>query len=301
MPNPAETDAPPVTPRTTPPVAPTGTLSSPPAQDEVFVRAIDLPTLSLRQARAAVAHQLDILSPLPPAEVAASVVLLGPTEAGLHRYAVGLAPRRLLAEAPAEGRTVTLIGRLDDQIIAFRFERPREVAQAGPAAWLEIATLAGACLAVVLAGANLRVDREIDAVQTKVDAANALVQQRSHEVATIARVAGAWRAAAATRKAGLVDCALANLVKASGGPVKVAGLAMAGGELTARLAEPPSDGAVAAMKALGLTPAAATTPAVQSASAPGAPAGGGAAPDAAAAPAAAAPAQDFHTSAAECR
>ena len=83
--------------------------------DEVFVRAIDLPTLSLRQARAAVAHQLDILSPLPPAEVAASVVLVGPTEAGLNRYAVGLAPRKRLAEAPAGEKTVTLIGRLDGQ------------------------------------------------------------------------------------------------------------------------------------------------------------------------------------------
>jgi hypothetical protein len=279
LPNLAETDAPSVT--------PAGAPSTPPP-DEVFVRAIDLPTLSLRQARAAVSHQLDILSPLPPAEVAASVVLIGPTETGLHRYAVGLAPRRMLAKAPAEGRTVTLIGRLDDQIIAFRFERPRD-GSAGPAARLEIATIAGACLAIVLAGANLRVDREIDAVQAKVDAADALAQQRSPEVAAIARVAGAWRAAAATRKAGLVDCALVNLVKASGGPVKVAGLAMAGSQLTARLAEPPSDSAVAAMKALGLTPAASQ-------------AGGAQATAPASDPAAAgAPAQDFQTSAAECR
>jgi hypothetical protein len=258
----------------------------------VFVRAIDLPTLSLRQARAAVAHQLDILSPLPPAEVAASVVLIGPTETGLHRYAVGLAPRRLLDEAPAEARTVTRIGRLDDQVIAFRFERPGP--PAGPAAWLEIATIAGASLAILLAGANLRVDREIDAVQAKVDAADALVQQRSHEVAGVARVASAWRAAAATRKAGLVDCAMAGLAKASGGPVKLAGLAMAGSQLTARLAEPPGDGAVAAMKALGLTPAAASP--IQGASAP---ASAAAAADPAADPPA--PAHDFHTSAAECR
>jgi hypothetical protein len=254
----------------------------------VFVRAIDLPTLSLRQARAAVAQQLDILSPLPPAEVAASVVLVGPTEAGLNRYAVGLAPRKRLAEAPAEARTVTLIGRLDGQAIAFRFERPG--VGGGAAAWVEIVTIAGACLAIVLAGANLRVDREIDTVQAKVDAAGALVQQRSHEAGAVSRVAGAWRAAAATRKAGLVDCALSNLVKASGGPVKVAGLAMAGGQLTARLAEPPSDGAVAAMKALGLT-AAPTT-----ATASAAPAA-----DPASAPAPAAAPQDFQTGVAACR
>ena len=277
MPSLAETDA----------VAGAPPAAAPSAQDEVFVRAIDLPTPSLRQARAAVAHQLDILSPLPPAEVAASVVLVGPTEAGLNRYAVGLAPKRRLAEAPAEGRTVTLIGRLDGQVIAFRFERPG--VSGGPAAWVEIVTIAGACLAIVLAGANLRVDREIDAAQAKVDAAGALVQQRSHEAAAVARVAGAWRAAAATRKAGLVDCALVNLVKASGGPVKLAGLAMAAGQLTARLAEPPSDGAVAAMRALGLT------------AVPLATAGAAPVADPASGPGTAAPPQDFQTSVAACR
>jgi hypothetical protein len=272
LPNPAETE----------PIGPTAA----PASDEVFVRAIDLPTPSLRQAKAAVAQQLDILSPLPPAEVAAAVVLVGPTEAGLNRYAVGLAPRRLLAEAPAEGRTVTLIGRLDGEVIAFRFERPRAGPDAG--GWIEIATIAGACLAILLAGANLRVDREIDAVQAQVDVADTLVQQRSHEVAQVARVAAAWRAAAATRKAGVIDCALARLAKASGGPVRVAGLALAGGQLTARLADPPAD--PAALKALGLTPA--VQPAVQTG------------PVTAAAPADAVPAalaQDFQLSAAACR
>jgi len=262
------------------------------APDEVFVRAIDLPTPSLRQAKAAVAQQLDILSPLPPAEVVASVVLIGPAEAGLNRYAVGLAPRRLLAEAPAEGRTVTLIGRLDGEIIAFRFERPGAAADAG--GWIEIATIAGACLAILLGGANLRVDREIDAVQARLDATDALVQQRSHAAAQVARVAGAWRAAAATRKAGVVDCALANLVKAGAGPVRVAGLAMAGGQLTTRLTDPPVD--AAALKALGLTSAAA--PAIQTTSL-----AGGAEPAAAPADAAVPPAlaQDFQTSAAACR
>jgi hypothetical protein len=72
--------------------------------------------------------------------------------------------------------------------------------------------------------------------------------------------------------------------------VKVTGLAMAGGRLTARLAEPPSDGAVAAMKALGLT-AAPTT-----ATASAAPAA-----DPASAPAPAAAPQDFQTGVAACR
>jgi len=272
----------------------TATATAAPARDEVFVRAVDLPTLSLRQARAAVGHQLDILSPLPPAEVVASVVLVGPTEEGLNRYAVGLAPRRLIAETPAEGRTVTLIGRLDGQVIAFRFSRGGR--ETGLGAWLEIAILAGACLAIVLAAANLRVDREIDAVQAKVDAADAGVQQKSHEAAALARVAGAWRVAAATRRAGLVDCALTSLVKASGAPVKIAGVALAGGQLTVRLAAPPTTGAVAALKALGVTQVAA------SAQAPAGPAPAGAAPGAPAdAAAAVLPMQDFQTSVAACR
>jgi hypothetical protein len=257
------------------------------AHDEAFVRAVDLPTLSLRQARAAVAQQLDILSPLPPAEVAVSVVLVGPTEEGLNRYAVGLAPRRLIDKAPAEDRTVTLIGRLDGQIIAFRFPRNAETRRL--TARLEIATIAAACLAIVLAGANLRVDREIDAAQAKVDAADALVQQRSHEAAALARVAGAWRAAAATRKAGLVDCALADVVKASGGPVKIAGVVLAGGQLTVHLSAPPTDDAVAKLKSLGVTPVASSPIASPAAGADPPP------------PPMPAPSQDFQTGAAACR
>jgi hypothetical protein len=222
--------------------------------------------------------------------VVASVVLIGPTEEGLNRYAVGLAPRRLIADAPAESRTVTLIGRLDGQIIAFRFPRAG-AAGALAARRLEIATIAGACLAIVLAAANLRVDREIDAVQARLDTANGLVQQRSHEAAALARVAGAWRAAAATRKAGLVDCALADLVRANGGPVKVSGLALAGGQLTAHLASPPAESAVAALKALGMAPVA-SAPAAAGAAATDPPVD---------APAPAGPPQDFQTSAATCR
>ncbi|HEY1427598.1 MAG TPA: hypothetical protein VGF50_13075 [Caulobacteraceae bacterium] len=277
MPSPADIEAPPAA------GAPVGAST----QDEVFVRALDLPTLSLRQARAAVAQQLDILSPLPPAEVVASVVLVGPTDRGLNRYAVGLAPRRRIADAPGDDGAVTLIGRLDGQVIAFRFPRPREGAGAG--SWVEIGTLAAACLAILLAGANLRIDREIDAVQARIDAADALVQQRSHEAAAIARVAGAWRAAAATRKAGLVNCALAGAARASGGPVTISGLALAGGELRLRLAEPPSDGVVAALRAFGLTPAV-SPPAVPAAAGAGEPA---------AAPVIAP--QTFRTSAADCR
>ena len=58
-------------------------------------------------------------------------------------------------------------------MIAFRFDRSG--VGGGAANWVEIVTIVGACAAIVLAGANLRVDREIDAAQARIDAADALV------------------------------------------------------------------------------------------------------------------------------
>ena len=222
------------------------------AADEVFVRAIDLPTPSLRQARAAVAQQLDILSPLPPAETAWSVLLLGPSENGLSRFAVGFAPRRVLAERAPGGGAVRLAGRLDDQEIVFRFESPK--AARGPVDWLRVATVGGACLAIVLAAANLRVDHELDAVQTRLDAASRLAEQRSHTAADASRTLAAWRAAAATRKAGAVDCALGDIAKASGGLARLAKLELAEGQVTAWLSAPASDAEVIALRNLGASP-----------------------------------------------
>jgi hypothetical protein len=241
------------------------------ASADVFVRAIDLPTASLRQARAAIAQQLDILSPLPPADAAWSVLLLGPTEEGLSRFAVGFAPLDLLAQRAPDGTAVRLIGQLDGQDLEFRFDRSGSpgAGKLTSAARLEIATIAGLCLAVVLAGANLRVDRELDGVQTRLDAADTLVQQRTHEASASARVLGAWRAAAASRKAGVVDCALGDLAKAGGGPMKLAKLTLTDGQVTAWLSAPAPDTAISGLRALGAQPVATTAPATTAPAAPG--------------------------------
>ena len=224
---------------------------------EIFVRAIDLPTLSVRQARAAVAQQIDILSPLPPAEVSTSVVLVGPVEEGLNRFAVAFAPRGLLERASVAGeRTISLTGSLDGESIAFRFDRPG--AAAGVTDWgarLEVATIAGACVAIVLAGASFRLDREIDRSQARLDAANTQVQRLTLETASLARIGGAWRTAQATRKAGVLDCALSGLAKANGGFTTISRLTFANGQVTARLSAPIGNPTVAALRALGLRPA----------------------------------------------
>jgi hypothetical protein len=231
-------------------------------RDGIFVRAIDLPTLSARQAKAAVAQQLDILSPLPPAEVVFSVVLIGPVEAGLNRFAVGFAPRELLVRMIPEGqRAGALTGWLDDQEVLFRFDRPG--ARPGEVDWrarLEIATIAGLCLAIVLAAASFRLDRENERLQARIDAANAQVQQLSRETAALARVGDAWRAAQATRKAALLDCALGDLAKAGGGPVALSKLTLSDGQIEARLSTPASDAMLTALKALGFAPTQATQP-----------------------------------------
>ena len=233
--------------------APAEILADPQSRDEIFVRALDLPTLSVKQARAAVAQQLDILSPLPPAGVLSSVVLIGPVEDGLNRFAVGFAPRALLERMTEGGeRTVTLIGRLEGEAIVFRFDRPGALpGKPDWAARLEMATIAGLCLAILLAGASVRLGREVDRVQAQDDAANAQVQHLSGEAASLARIGAAWRAAQAGRPAGVVDCALGDLAKATGGPVSLTRLSLADGQVSARLSAPANDATLTALRAMG--------------------------------------------------
>jgi len=234
---------------------PTAAIEDDEVREEIFVRAIDLPTLSVKQARAAVAQQIDILSPLPPAGVVSSVVLLGPVEEGLNRFAVGFAPRELLDRVAEESqRTVALSGWLDGEEILFRFDRPGVApGEVDWARWREIATIAALCLAIVMAAFSLRLDHENDRVQARLDTVNTEVRGLSGETAALARVGGAWRAAQAIRKPGLVDCALGDIAKASGGPVALSSFSLTGGQFNAHLSQPASDATVTALRALGFS------------------------------------------------
>jgi hypothetical protein len=251
---------------------PMAAIEDDPVREEIFVRAIDLPTLSVKQARAAVAQQIDILSPLPPAGVVSSVVLLGPVEEGLNRFAVGFAPRELLDRAAEEGqRVVTLTGRLEGETIVFRFERPGIAP--GEVDWarrLELATIAAMCLAIVMAAFSLRLDHELDGVQARLDTVNTEVRGLGGETAALARVGRAWRAAQAIRKPGLIDCALGNIAKASGGPVALSSFSLANGQFNARLSQPASDATVTALRALGFSVSGPTPAAPADAAAPAA-------------------------------
>jgi hypothetical protein len=252
LPNPAETVAPAAAPANE-------NAGAPHRPASVFVRAIDLPTPSLRQARAAVAQQLDILSPLPPAETAHCVVLLGPAEDGLCRYAVGFVPRASLAGGAPADRIVTLFGVLDGRRIPFRFDRGRGAAvrKAASRSPVEIVTIAGACVAIVLAAANVRVDQALDRAQDRLDSAQTSLARRGREAAAVSRVAAAWRDTLAMRNAGVVDCGLRALSAASGGQARLARLSLSGSELKATLSAPPADATLTALRAAGFAPAAA--------------------------------------------
>ena len=142
------------------------------------------------------------------------------------------------------------------------------------------------CLAIVMAALSLRLDHEIDRIQARLDTVNTEVRGLSGEIAALARVGGAWRAAQAIRKPGLVDCALGDIAKASGGPVTVSSFSLANGQFSAHLSEPASDATVTALRALGFS-VSGPTPA--------------AAPADAAATATPTAVRDVQTSSADCR
>lgn len=208
----------------------------PPESEEVFVRAVDLPTASETKARAAVALQLDILSPLPAGETVSSMVLLGPVEGGLTRFAVGMAPRSLFAShAAAGGRgpvAIRLAGRLDGQLISFRFENPHRAEARTKAAQGRLSTLVvvGACIAVLLAGLSLRLQREIDAAQAQADATDTAVHQALQSGRAGGEDVAGWLSARAGNAA-LVECALLKAAAAGGdgGPVDLSDLSIGDG------------------------------------------------------------------------
>lgn len=88
---------------------------------EVMTRILTLPTRSLRQARAITRLQLDRLSPLPPNEVVFDLAVLKAGSAEVT-YALGLLRRSALQNPDfASRRSVTVIRRIEDTEVTFRF------------------------------------------------------------------------------------------------------------------------------------------------------------------------------------
>lgn len=135
----------------------------------VLVRTLILPTTAPRQALAAARLRLDQLSPAPASEVLVEVTPLGGVEAGATRWAVGIVHRAQVVRACAElGRDSLLLTKMvEGQEVVFRFRDPAARLQIPPtlASWAGPAAAGLGALALLLLSMNLRVDREMAALQ----------------------------------------------------------------------------------------------------------------------------------------
>lgn len=215
-----------------------------PETASVFVRALDLPTASLRAASEAVAMQLDILSPMPAAETVSSVRLVGPAENGQTRFAVGLVPLSRfddLAEQGGRGPAgVYLTGELDGEAITFRFDNPyrRRALAEGRDQILAMAAVGGLCAALILGSLSLRLGAEADRAQARLDATQQVARLASQQKRLQGDARRLWDGLAAPRNARLVSCAFNALASAGGGPVALSDLTVADGAASLGVSQP---------------------------------------------------------------
>lgn len=201
----------------------------------VFVRALDLPTASLRAAREAVALQLDILSPMPAAETVASVQLIGPAEHGQTRFAVGLAPLAGFDDLVAAGAKgpagVYLTGDLDGEAITFRFDNPhrRQAVAEGREQLFAMAALAGFCAVLVLGALSLRLGAETERAQARLEATQQVVRLASQQKRLQGDARRLWDNVSAPRNARLVSCGFNRLASTDGGQMALSDLTVANG------------------------------------------------------------------------
>lgn len=225
-------------------------------ETDVFVRPLELPTGSLKAAREAVALQLDILSPLPAEQTAFAVETVGPAEGGQTRFAVAFASRTIFGPTPgiaARGPAhVDLSGDLDGETYDFRFENPwrRGAAASERRQTLELVCAFGLGLVLVLGAVSLRLDRSVEAAQTRLEATQDLARFTSRQVRLQGDAQRVWRTAAGQRHAMLVDCAFDTLA-ATGSEVVLTDLSAADGQVMAGLAQPMTPEQLATLTAKG--------------------------------------------------
>ena len=227
------------------------------AAASVFVRAIDLPTASLREARAAVRIQLDILSPLPLAETAWSLIGVGPAEGGRTRYAVGIIPVSLFDEEGGQASVIELPGWLYGRSLMFRFEHPRltdEKAQAR-LRWMRRAAVSGLCLAMLLGAVTVRLGDEIGRAEARSDATDLVVRKIAQQNRLRSGGQDGWSQVSGSRQARLTACAFGVLAAGSTGPVQLTDLSVANGTVKAGFSQPLTLAQIDAFRTRGVDPA----------------------------------------------
>ncbi len=224
--------------------------------ESVFVRPLDLPTGSLKAAREAVRLQLDILSPLPAEQTVWAVEQVGPADAGQTRFAVAFASRAIFgptASAAARGpATMDLPGELDGQDYLFRFENPhrRRASEDGRRQTLELACAFAAGLLLVLGAISLRLERQVERAQARLEATQDLVRFTSRQVRLQGDAQRLWQTGAGQRHAMMVDCAF-DMLAATGNEVVLTDLSASDGQVMAGIAQPMSSEQLSVLAAKG--------------------------------------------------
>ena len=222
----------------------------------VFVRALDLPTGSLKAAREAVRLQLDILSPLPADQTAWAVEAVGPAQGGQTRFAVAFAPRSIFgpsAAIAAHGPAfVELPGTLDGEDYLFRFDNPhrRRAAEDGRRQTLELVCAFALGLVLVLGAASLRLGQSVERAQARLEATQDLARFTSRQVRLQGDAQRVWQVAAGQRHAMMVDCAFDTLA-ATGSEVVLTDLSAADGQVMAGFSQPMTPEQLSALTARG--------------------------------------------------
>jgi hypothetical protein len=222
----------------------------------VFVRALDLPTASLKAAREAVRLQLDILSPLPADQTAWAVEAVGPAQGGQTRFAVAFAPRTIFgpsATIAAHGPAfVELPGDLDGEAYLFRFDNPhrRRATEDGRRQTLELVCAFALGLVLVLGAASLRLGQSVERAQARLEATQDLARFTSRQVRLQGDAQRVWQAAAGQRHAMMVDCAFDTLA-ATGSEVVLTDLSAADGQVMAGIAQPMTPEQLSTLTAKG--------------------------------------------------
>jgi len=243
-----------------PPRVSSMTAAGPVAAPDLFVQAVDLPVAALKDARAAVALQLDRLSPLPPGEGVAAVALVGPAEANLTRYAVAIAPLAIFTPTPG-GRAlkrVWLDGTLEGETYRFRFDHPETAGERveGIRGHLQVVAVSALCLILILGGASIGLEQRLTDDQDQLERARSGVIAARRQAQAQSAAARRWAQLSETNQAGRVGCVFERLAGSGQGRAYLSALSITPGLISAEYSTSPGPDRLAALATQGLAPSA---------------------------------------------
>lgn len=252
--------APPILDLTPPASEPRRPAAGPVAAPDLFVQAVDLPVAALKGARAAVALQLDRLSPLPAGEGVAAVALIGPAEANLTRYAVAIAPLAIFTPVPG-GRPLKRVwidGMLDGETYRFRFDHPETAGERaeGVRGQLQVVAVSALCLILILGGASIGLDRRLADDQDRLERTQAGVAAARRQAQVQSAAARRWAQLGETNQAARIGCVFDRLAGAGQGRAYLSALSITPSLTTVEYSSAPGSERLTVLAASGLAPSA---------------------------------------------